>query len=43
MISSRGEEQLAATAAEIRTATGAEVAHVVADVSKADDLDRLLA
>lgn len=43
MISSRGEEQLAATAAEIRAATGAEVAHVAADVSKADDLDRLLA
>lgn len=42
MISSRGEEQFAATAAEIRAATGAEVAHVAADVSKADDLDRLL-
>jgi 3-oxoacyl-[acyl-carrier protein] reductase len=43
MISSRGEEQLAATAAAIRDATGAEVASVAADVSKSDDLDRLLA
>lgn len=42
MISSRVEEQLAATAAEIREATGAEVAHYAADVSKADDLERLL-
>lgn len=42
MISSRGEKQLAATAAEIREATGAEVAHCAADVSKADDLERLL-
>lgn len=42
MISSRGEEQLAATAAQIRQATGAEVRHVAADVSKADDLARLL-
>jgi 3-oxoacyl-[acyl-carrier protein] reductase len=43
MISSRGEEQLAATAAAIRDATGAEVVPVAADVSKAEDLDRLLA
>ncbi|MBC7680441.1 MAG: SDR family oxidoreductase [Pseudorhodobacter sp.] len=42
MISSRDEQQLAATAAEICAATGAEVRHVAADVSKADDLDRLL-
>jgi len=42
MISSRDEQQLAATAAEISAATGAEVRHVAADVSKADDLDRLL-
>jgi 3-oxoacyl-[acyl-carrier protein] reductase len=43
MISSRGEEQLRATAEEIREATGAQVEHCVADVSDADDLARLLA
>jgi len=42
MISSRGEEQLRATAEQIRQATGAEVEHCAADVSKADDLARLL-
>ncbi len=42
MISSRGEEQLRATAEEIRQATGAEVEHCAADVSNADDLARLL-
>lgn len=42
MISSRGADQLAATAAEIREATGAQVLHCAADVSKAADLQRLL-
>jgi 3-oxoacyl-[acyl-carrier protein] reductase len=42
MISSRSEEQLAATAAAIREATGGEVRHCAADVSRAEDLTRLL-
>ncbi|SDX75089.1 3-oxoacyl-[acyl-carrier protein] reductase [Modestobacter sp. DSM 44400] len=42
MISSRGAEQLAATAAEISAATGAQVEHCPADVSDAADLARLL-
>jgi 3-oxoacyl-[acyl-carrier protein] reductase len=42
MISSRSEEQLAATAAEISAATGAQVEHCAADVSDAEDLARLL-
>jgi 3-oxoacyl-[acyl-carrier protein] reductase len=42
MISSRGAEQLARTAAEIAEATGAQVEHCPADVSDAGDLARLL-
>ncbi|MCZ2859928.1 SDR family oxidoreductase [Blastococcus sp. VKM Ac-2987] len=42
MISSRGEEQLAKTAAEIAEATGAQVEHCAADVADADDVARLL-
>jgi 3-oxoacyl-[acyl-carrier protein] reductase len=42
MISSRGEEQLATTAAEITAATGAQVEYCPADVADADDLARLL-
>jgi len=42
MISSRGEEQLARTAAEIAAATGAQVEHCAADVSDAGGLDRLI-
>ncbi|WP_346619303.1 SDR family oxidoreductase [Blastococcus montanus] len=43
MISSRGAEQLARTAAEIADATGAQVEHCPADVSDAGGLARLLA
>jgi 3-oxoacyl-[acyl-carrier protein] reductase len=43
MISSRGEEQLATTAAEITEATGARVEFCAADVSDAADLARLVA
>jgi 3-oxoacyl-[acyl-carrier protein] reductase len=43
MISSRGEEQLAKTAAEIAEATGAQVEYCVADVADPADLTRLLA
>jgi 3-oxoacyl-[acyl-carrier protein] reductase len=43
MISSRGEEQLAKTAAEIAEATGARVEYCAADVSDAADLARLVA
>ena len=43
MISSRGAEQLARTAAEIAEQTGARVEHFAADVSSAADLARLLA
>jgi 3-oxoacyl-[acyl-carrier protein] reductase len=42
MITSRGSEQLARTAQAIAQQTGAEVGHVVADVSDADDVRRLL-
>jgi 3-oxoacyl-[acyl-carrier protein] reductase len=42
MISSRGEEQLARTAAEIAESTGAQVEHYAADVSDAGGLDRLI-
>jgi 3-oxoacyl-[acyl-carrier protein] reductase len=42
MISSRGEEQLARTAAEIADSTGAQVEHYAADVSDASGLDRLI-
>ncbi len=42
MISSRGEEQLAETAAQIAEATGAEVGYCPADVSAAADVRRLL-
>jgi 3-oxoacyl-[acyl-carrier protein] reductase len=42
MISSRGEEKLARTAAEIAESTGAQVEHHAADVSDAGDLDRLI-
>ena len=42
MISSRGEEELARTAAEIAEATGAQVEYCAADVSDAADLARLL-
>jgi 3-oxoacyl-[acyl-carrier protein] reductase len=42
MISSRGEEQLAATAGEIAEATGAQVEYCAADVADAADLERLL-
>jgi 3-oxoacyl-[acyl-carrier protein] reductase len=42
MISSRGEEQLARTAAEIAESTGAQVEHYAADVSDASGLDRLV-
>ena len=42
MVSSRGADQLARTAAEIAEATGAQVDSCPADVSDAADLDRLL-
>ena len=42
MISSRGEEQLAKTAAEIAAATGATVEYFAADVSDAAGIARLL-
>jgi 3-oxoacyl-[acyl-carrier protein] reductase len=42
MVSSRGADQLARTAAEIAEATGAQVESCPADVSDAADLDRLL-
>ena len=42
MISSRGEEQLATTAAEIADATGARVEYCAADVADAADVSRLL-
>jgi 3-oxoacyl-[acyl-carrier protein] reductase len=42
MISSRGEEQLAKTAAEITAATGAQVEYCPADVADAEGLSRLL-
>jgi 3-oxoacyl-[acyl-carrier protein] reductase len=42
MISSRGEEQLAKTAAEITEATGAQVEYCAADVADAADVTRLL-
>ena len=42
MVSSRGAEQLARTAAEIADETGAQVEWCPADVSDAADLDRLL-
>jgi 3-oxoacyl-[acyl-carrier protein] reductase len=42
MISSRGEEELAKTAAELAEATGAQVEYCPADVSDAADLQRLL-
>lgn len=42
MISSRGEEQLARTAAEIAEVTGAQVEHCAADVSDAGGLGRLI-
>jgi 3-oxoacyl-[acyl-carrier protein] reductase len=42
MISSRGEEQLAKTAAEITAATGATVEYCPADVADAEGLARLL-
>ena len=42
MISSRGKEQLATTAAEIAEATGAQVEYCAADVSDAADLARLV-
>jgi 3-oxoacyl-[acyl-carrier protein] reductase len=42
MISSRGEEQLAKTAADIAEATGAQVEYCAADVSNPEDLARLL-
>lgn len=42
MVSSRGADQLARTAAEIADATGAQVEHCPADVADAADLDRLL-
>jgi 3-oxoacyl-[acyl-carrier protein] reductase len=42
MISSRGEEQLAATAGEIAEATGAQVEYCAADVADAADLERLV-
>jgi 3-oxoacyl-[acyl-carrier protein] reductase len=42
MISSRGEEQLAKTAAEITAATGAQVEYCPADVADADGLAALL-
>lgn len=43
MIASRGEEALAATAAEIAGSTGAQVHYRAADVSDPDDLRELLA
>jgi len=42
MISSRGEEQLARTAAEIAESTGGQVEYCAADVADADDVARLL-
>jgi 3-oxoacyl-[acyl-carrier protein] reductase len=42
MISSRGEEQLAATAEQIARETGAEVAYCPADVADAADVRRLV-
>lgn len=43
MVSSRSEEQLVRTAAEISEATGSEVLHCAADVAKGDDVARLVA
>lgn len=43
VISSRDEDALAATAKGIRGATGAEVAHFTADVTRNEDLGRLVA
>ena len=43
MVSSRNEDALATTAAEIHGATGAEVAHFTADVTKDQDIQRLVA
>ncbi len=42
VISSRDESALAATAAEIHEATGAEVAHFSADVTRSEDVQRLV-
>ncbi|MGZ6550822.1 MAG: SDR family NAD(P)-dependent oxidoreductase, partial [Tumebacillaceae bacterium] len=42
MIASRNEEALQMTTAEIREATGGEVAYCVTDVSKREDIDRLM-
>ncbi|MGZ6505475.1 MAG: SDR family oxidoreductase [Tumebacillaceae bacterium] len=42
MIASRNEEALQTTAEEIREATGGEVAYCVTDVSKREDIDRLM-
>ena len=43
VISSRGEAALAATASEIHEATGAETAYFSADVTKDEDIQRLVA
>jgi 3-oxoacyl-[acyl-carrier protein] reductase len=42
MISSRGEEALAQTAAEISSETGAEVDHHAADLTRGEDVDGLV-
>lgn len=42
MISSRSEEELAKTAAEIKEATGGNVAYTVTDITKADDIKNLV-
>jgi 3-oxoacyl-[acyl-carrier protein] reductase len=42
MISSRGEEALAQTAAEISSETGAEVDHHAADLTRGEDVDGLI-
>ena len=42
MVSGRDEATLEATAAEIREATGAEVAHHVADLTRAGDIESLV-
>src|SRR5436190_61906 len=41
VISSRHEDELRAAADEIRSTTGAKVAHVVADMTRRDDVGRL--
>lgn len=41
-ISSRGEEQLRASAEELRAATGRRIVPIVADTGKADQVDRLV-